>query len=109
MLANLLTNADKYAGGASRVTARTDGAGMVEISVVDNGAGVPEAFRDHLFERFSREADTAGKVMGTGLGLFITRELARANGGDVTHRPAHPRGAQFSIRLPQGFTPPSSP
>ncbi|MFC7362989.1 sensor histidine kinase [Nocardioides astragali] len=109
MLANLLTNAVKYAGGASRVTARTDGAGVVEISVVDHGPGVPEAFRDHLFERFSREADTAGKVMGAGLGLFITRELARANGGDVTHRPAHPRGAQFSILLPQGFTQPSSP
>ena len=99
MLANLLINASKYAGGATKVAARPTWAGLIEISVLDGGPGVPEAFRQHLFERFSRDAESARKVMGSGLGLFITRELARANGGDIIHRPARPRGSEFVIIL----------
>ncbi|WP_232211625.1 sensor histidine kinase [Nocardioides sp. CF8] len=101
MLANLLVNASKYAGGATKIAARPTWAGLIEISVLDAGPGVPEAFRQHLFERFSREAETARQVMGSGLGLFITCELARANGGDLIHRPARPRGSEFVIILRQ--------
>ena len=101
MLANLLGNAAKYAEGATALTARPVEGGLVEIIVSDAGPGVPRGFRRRLFERFSREAESAGTVLGTGLGLFITRELARANGGDVVHRPAHPQGSHFVIQLRQ--------
>ncbi|MBO9522801.1 MAG: HAMP domain-containing histidine kinase [Nocardioidaceae bacterium] len=99
ILANLLSNADKYAGGATRLVARTTDGGRVEVAVVDGGPGVPHAFRGRLFERFSRDDGTAGLVRGSGLGLFISRELARANGGDVTHRDGDPRGAVFVLTL----------
>ena len=100
MVANLLSNARKYAGGATRLTARDAGDGTVEITVADAGAGVPEAFRDSLFERFSREATSAQGVPGAGLGLFITRELARVNGGTVQLARTGPDGSVFSVRLP---------
>ena len=99
ILVNLLSNAQKYAGGATGIFARRTSDGRAEIEVVDGGPGVPAAFREHLFQRFRRDADTAPHVVGTGLGLFITRELARANGGDVSYRDASP-GAAFVVTLP---------
>jgi signal transduction histidine kinase len=101
ILANLLSNADKYAGGATLVCAETNASGDVEISVVDTGPGIPADFRDDLFQRFSRSASTAAHVTGTGLGLFISRELARANGGDLHHRDADPAGSIFVVTLPR--------
>lgn len=100
ILTNLLSNADKYGGGATRILARTCPDGQVEICVVDAGPGVPDGFRANLFQRFSRDAEAAKSAAGTGLGLFITRELARANGGDVVHRDGTPRGAVFVVTLP---------
>ncbi len=100
ILTNLISNAAKYAGGATRVTAAEDGRGGVEVAVLDAGPGVPVPFRAHLFERFSRDAESARRVMGTGLGLFISRELARANGGDLVYREVSPTGSAFVITLP---------
>jgi signal transduction histidine kinase len=103
ILANLLSNADKYAGGATCLSARAAGDGVVEILVADDGPGVPPKFRERLFERFSRDTDTTDRVAGTGLGLFITRELARANHGEVRlgdDEAAGP-GATFVLRLPR--------
>jgi signal transduction histidine kinase len=98
ILTNLLSNADKYGGGAIRIVARSTPNGTVEICVADHGPGVPFAFQGNLFQRFSRHAETAAKVDGTGLGLFITRELARANGGDVEYRDGVP-GSVFVVTL----------
>lgn len=100
MLVNLLSNAEKYAGGATRLSARRTDAGEVELAIVDAGPGLPLGFREHLFERFSRSSDTAGHVVGSGLGLFISRELARANGGDLTHQVGNPSGSVFVVTLP---------
>lgn len=100
MLGNLLSNAEKYGGGATRLCARAT-ADHVELLVEDAGPGVPADFRDRLFQRFARGDETAKHVIGTGLGLFITRELARANGGDVTYRNGEPGGAVFAVTLPR--------
>ncbi|MFL6024553.1 MAG: sensor histidine kinase [Marmoricola sp.] len=100
ILVNLLSNADKYAGGATRISAVARPDQQVEIRVEDAGPGVPEEFREHLFQRFSRSTATAPEVIGTGLGLFITRELARANGGEVRHCDGTPRGSVFVVTLP---------
>jgi len=100
ILVNLLSNADKYAGGATRVSAAARPDGQAEIIVEDCGPGVPPEFREHLFQRFARSAETAPEVIGTGLGLFITRELARANGGEVRYRDRTPNGSIFVVTLP---------
>lgn len=100
ILANLLSNAEKYAGGATCIRAGTTGSGDVQVIVADAGPGIPAPFRDRLFQRFSRDAGTAGHVAGTGLGLFISRELARANGGDLHHRAGEAGGSTFVVTLP---------
>lgn len=102
ILANLLSNAEKYADGATALVARAAPDGVVELAVTDAGPGVPEAFLAHLFQRFRRDPETAQRVGGTGIGLFISRELARANGGDLLHRDGDGTGAagsRFVVRL----------
>jgi PAS domain S-box-containing protein len=82
VLANLLSNAYKFSppGSPVRVTvAAADG--RVEISVCDEGPGVPPERRGELFQKFAR---LGGEGTGMGLGLFISRAIARAHGGDLT-------------------------
>jgi signal transduction histidine kinase len=73
---------------------------VVEVRVVDHGDGVPLEFRDVLFDRFTRDEDATIRAAGTGLGLYIVRELARANGGDVGFSETPGGGATFTLTLP---------
>ncbi|MGY2701448.1 response regulator [Nocardioides sp. HB32] len=97
MLSNLLSNARKY--GRPPVDVRVRPAGpCVAIDVADHGDGVPEHFRDRLFQEFER-ADTS-TVTGAGLGLHVVRTLAEAQGGTATYAPGPAGGAVFTIELP---------
>lgn len=95
MLGNFLTNALRYGKAPVVVSvARTpEGA---ELRVSDRGNGIPDELRSRLFGRFARGASTDG----TGLGLFIVRELARRQGGDAWHDDVPDGGASFAFRLP---------
>jgi signal transduction histidine kinase len=101
VLVNLLDNAIKY--GESPVVigaARTDG--VVRISVADSGPGNSLADQPRVFEKFFRaDPQLARAPSGTGLGLYISRELARRMGGriDLTSEPG--AGATFVVELPQ--------
>ncbi len=69
------------------------------ITIADRGAGVPDEDRERLFQRFERGA-TRPTGEGSGLGLYVSRELCRAMGGDLVLEPAAPgRGAAFTIHL----------
>ncbi len=95
---NLVANALRHGAAPVTIEARTD-ADAVEIRVSDAGDGVAPAMRDRLFERFA----TGRGRGGTGLGLFIVRELARAQGGDAFYEsgsPDRPSGT-FVISLPR--------
>ena len=95
ILSNLLTNAVKYGATPIRISAeRTDG--TIEIRVADSGEGIPAELEPRLFERFARGAGRRDR--GTGLGLFIVRELARVQGGDARYE-ATSNGAQFVVTL----------
>ncbi|WP_433377860.1 AAA family ATPase [Actinoplanes sp. CA-142083] len=100
ILTNLISNAAKYGGGATAIVATMAGHDHATIEVHDEGPGVPADFRSRLFDRFARADRTAGSVSGTGLGLYIVRELAKANGGDVCYRPAPTRGSVFVLTIP---------
>jgi signal transduction histidine kinase len=71
--------------------------GLVAIRLSDNGPGVPQRALERLFQPFSG----SGRPGGTGLGLAISRELAQANGGDLTLASTGSDGAVFELRLPQ--------
>ncbi|WIM93395.1 PAS domain S-box protein [Actinoplanes oblitus] len=98
ILVNLLSNARKYGGGATAVRV-SHPPGLVEITVEDDGPGVPEEFRDRLFERLARADRDAAAVNGTGLGLYIVRGLAQANHGDIRHEPNPAGGSRFILSL----------
>jgi signal transduction histidine kinase len=71
---------------------------QLRVTIEDGGPGVPEADRGRLFTRFER--GSRGGDDGSGLGLYVSRELCRAMGGDLVLEPTRPgRGARFSIIL----------
>jgi signal transduction histidine kinase len=99
MLGNLVENAAKYGGGRVFVTVEPKGA-MVDIEVEDDGPGIPEEMREHLFARGAR-LDT-GKP-GTGLGLAIVRDVAEIYGGRITLEESEDLGGLFArLTLPSG-------
>lgn len=95
---NLLENADRHGGGLVAVAAAPDGDDAV-VHVDDAGAGVPEADRLRIFERFVR-GGSRGSLPGTGLGLSLVAETVRAHGGGVHVEDAPDGGARFVVRLP---------
>lgn len=99
ILTNLLSNASKYAAGATRLVAARVPDGRVELAVHDQGPGIPDGFADQLFKRYRRDDATSSRVRGTGIGLYISRELARANGGDLFHDGDHRDGSRFVVVL----------
>jgi len=103
ILDNFVSNAIKFspANGKVRVRVTEGDPGMTRIIVQDNGEGVPEAFIDRLFDRFSQaEAGTTRSANGTGLGLAICRELATLMHGRLGYY--YDQGANFWIELPSG-------
>lgn len=97
MLGNLIENAAKYGGGSVFVTV-VRAAELVEFQIEDDGAGIPEAERAHIFDRGAR-LDT-GKP-GTGLGLAIVRDVAEIYGGSVVLDESEDLGGlMVRLRLP---------
>ena len=98
----ILDNAVDYGGRtAIEVTISLDAlAGDLAVTIADHGPGVPAGDRDRLFGRFERGAQRPTGE-GSGLGLYVSRELCRAMSGDLVLEPAEPgRGAAFTITLP---------
>jgi signal transduction histidine kinase len=108
VVANLLDNAAKYspAGTPIRLEAAA-GTGLVVIAVTDAGAGVPPVDRERIFERFAQlDAGAARRAGGIGLGLWIARQLAGAQGGELlVAEAAGGAGARFELRLPRSEEP----
>ncbi len=102
VLVNLLDNAIKYSPDGGDVSVElTGGAGRVRLTVRDGGLGIPRGEQERIFEKFYRldPALTRG-VGGSGLGLFISRELVSRMGGSLTVRSEPGEGAAFVVDLP---------
>ena len=111
VLANLLSNAHKYSPADQPVRLRVwqDG-GWAKAAVIDRGRGIPREELDRIFDKFHRVEDPMTMTTGgTGLGLYIARELARAMGGDIEAASALRHGSTFTARLPVAGTAPAGP
>lgn len=100
-LTNVIGNAIKYTpeGGTVKVGVRADD--LLVIDVADTGIGIAAEDADRIFDRFYRAKDPrVEKIVGTGLGLALAREVMRLHGGDVTVQSVPDRGSTFSIRMP---------
>ena len=94
---NLLDNAVRHGSAPVTLVGEADD-DHVRIRITDAGPGVPERLEPRLFERFV----SAGARGGTGLGLYLVREITRAHGGEVDYHPRRPgRSPAFEIRLPR--------
>jgi signal transduction histidine kinase len=105
---NLVDNAARHADASIAVAVRQAG-DQVELSVDDDGPGIPEDQRDRVFERFVRLDEARVRdAGGSGLGLAIVKEIVSAHGGTVTVSPAAALGgARFVVRLPAAAGPTS--
>ena len=97
LLGYLLENASKYApeSGSIDIYGWREGDGA-HLAVTDDGPGIPEAWRERIFEPFVRLDDSP---RGAGIGLFAARHLARSMDGELTVEPRQPYGSQFVLRL----------
>lgn len=103
VITNLISNAMKYSPAESEidisVTSSADGMGVVVVR--DTGRGIPADQLDRIFEKFHRVEDPLRMTTsGTGLGLFIARQLATAMDGDITVASTLGVGSTFTLRLP---------
>ena len=99
VLDNFLTNASKYAPGA-KVNIKVDADDEhVRVEVRDEGPGIPQEHLSHLFERFYRIPENAA-TRGTGLGLYISRKIIDAHGGEIGVESIVGEGTSFFFTLP---------
>jgi signal transduction histidine kinase len=107
ILGNLLSNIEKYAADGCYVRLfLEEEVKHVRVSVEDKGPGIPASKQEFIFEPFERlRSDLREGVSGTGIGLTISRELARLHGGDLVVDPSYARGARFVLTLPLKPTP----
>ena len=100
MLENLISNAVKYAPNSDVVIEVHKEKEYACISVKDHGPGIPEQYIDHLFERFYRLPNQAPNVHGSGLGLYICKQIVQAHQGFISATSLMGQGTSFDVRLP---------
>jgi two-component system sensor histidine kinase BaeS len=102
VITNLLTNALKFTPAGGRVTVQAGPAGTEAVlQVSDTGQGIPAEELPRIFDRFWRGRGAA-HVSGSGIGLAVAAELARAHGGRLAARSEPGHGAQLTLTLPRG-------
>ena len=98
---NLLSNAAKYSPAGARIKVTVTSNHMARIAVTDEGIGIAEVDQPRLFKRFVRiETKSTERVSGTGLGLWLSREIARMHDGDLTVESTLGRGSTFTLQIP---------
>lgn len=102
---NLLSNAFKYTlAGMIAVHLKQEGSFAI-LEVSDTGVGIPEKELPHMFERFHRVENSAGRTHeGTGIGLSLVHELVHLHGGEISVASTEGKGSTFTIRIPSGKT-----
>jgi signal transduction histidine kinase len=102
---NLLANAEKYSTSQKEIGLRMEvkpkPVPHVELQVLDRGSGVPRGCEEKIFDKFYRAHDSLSSgIQGSGLGLTLARQIAKAHGGELVYLPRQGGGSCFVLRLP---------
>jgi signal transduction histidine kinase len=98
---NLLSNAAKYSPAGGRIGVRVSSNGVAKVAVTDEGFGIASEDQARLFTRFARiETKATVGIAGTGLGLWLSREIALMHDGDLTVESTAGRGSTFTFQVP---------
>jgi signal transduction histidine kinase/CHASE3 domain sensor protein len=102
ILLNLLSNAIKFSDAGEVIIESRDDGDSLSISIVDRGIGIPAQYLERIFDPFWQvEQRSTRRVGGTGLGLSVSRSLARLLGGDVAVESKTEEGSTFTVTLPK--------
>ncbi|HUD81047.1 MAG TPA: PAS domain-containing sensor histidine kinase [Patescibacteria group bacterium] len=101
VISNLLDNGVKYSGKASKIVLSSvlNKEGFVETSVQDFGIGIPEGMVGNLFDKYYRNHRTRQEVSGTGLGLYLSKTIIEAHGGNIWVRSKEGQGSIFTFTV----------
>lgn len=102
VITNLIDNAIKYSPKDKttiNVSSALNQAGLIETSIQDFGVGIPESVMPNLFEKFSRNHRNRASIGGTGLGLYLSKALVTAHGGNIWVRSHEGQGSTFSFTV----------
>jgi signal transduction histidine kinase len=101
VVSNLLDNAIKYSGKSKEIIIRSHltSDGLIETTVQDFGVGIPESAMGNLFDKFYRDFHNRNKVGGTGMGLYISKAIVTAHGGNIWVRSKEGQGTTFGFTL----------
>jgi len=99
VLQNLLNNAAKYAPGSDVWVNICNVDNGVQIDVIDHGPGIPPQYVPFIFDRFFRNPEQAPNVHGSGLGLFICKQILQAHQGEITVNSTLGVGSTFTVSL----------
>ena len=99
---NLIENARKHAGPGTEVhvSSRRNGTGALEVTVADNGTGIPREELAHIFDKHYRGSRQTEWTKGTGMGLYMARLIVKAHGGELNAKSEPGKGCRFVIVLP---------
>jgi signal transduction histidine kinase len=100
VLTNLITNALRYGRGSPVAVVAMRSGDQAVMTVRDQGIGIAPEDQGRIFEQFERTDDSRKHAAGLGLGLYITREIVRAHGGEIIVESAPGEGALFRVALP---------
>ena len=105
VMTNLLGNAIKYSpeGGSITITVakeRHDGQMWAQLSLTDQGLGIPASDLPHIFTPFQRASNVVNRISGTGIGLASVAQVIEQHQGTITVTSEEGRGSQFTIRIP---------
>lgn len=101
VIANLIDNAIKYSGDSKKIIIKSTvgETGYIETTVQDFGVGMPSSVTENLFEKFYRNHRTRGKIGGTGLGLYLTKAIISAHGGQIWVHSKEGEGSTFGFSV----------
>jgi signal transduction histidine kinase len=98
---NLVDNAIKYSSEGGEIVIRTsEHQGLISTTVTDYGIGIPDAILGNLFKKFYRSHKTRTGVSGTGLGLYLSKAIIDAHGGNIWVKSQVDKGSTFGFDLP---------